>query len=66
MAKAMSMAGLIAGGLIALIFLLDLFLGIPFGGKGSLLRGGSFMDIAMVISGGILTYLSFSALRETE
>lgn len=65
MAKAMSIAGLIAGGLIALIFALDLILGIPFGGKGSLIQSGSFMDIAFVISGGILAYLSWNALSET-
>jgi hypothetical protein len=66
MAKAMSIAGLVAGGLIALIFALDLVLGIPFGGRGSLLFTGSFMDVGFILCGGVLAYLSWNAMREVK
>jgi hypothetical protein len=61
MAKAMSVAGLIAGGLIALIFALDLILGIPFGGQMKLVP-----RIGFIISGAILAYLGWNALADTK
>jgi hypothetical protein len=64
MAKAMSIAGLVVGGLLALIFAADLILGIPFGGKGSLLSSGSLMDLGFLICALILCYLSWNALRD--
>lgn len=61
MAKAMSVAGLIAGGLIALAFALDLILGIPFGGRASW-----WQDLGFVISGAILAYLGWNALADAK
>jgi len=58
MGKAMSIAGLVIGGVLALAFTLDLVLGIPFGGRVPL------MDIGFAICGGILAYLSWNALQE--
>lgn len=66
MGKAMSIAGMVIGGVLALVFALDLVLGLPFGGKGSLFESGSLMDIGYVICGGILTYLSWNALRDAR
>jgi hypothetical protein len=60
MAKAMSIAGLVVGGLVALTFVLDLALGLPFGGEQIV------MDIGFILSGGILAYLSWSAMREVK
>jgi hypothetical protein len=60
MAKAMSIAGLVAGGLTALVFTLDLALGLPFG------RQQIVMDVGFLIVGGILAYLGWSALREVQ
>jgi hypothetical protein len=61
MGKAMSIAGMVIGGLVTVAFALDLALGIPFGGK-----GGAFADIGMALCGGILTYLAFNAFREAK
>ena len=58
MGKAMSIAGMVIGGIVALAFTLDLALGIPFG------RKVAMMDIGFAICGGILAYLSWNALRE--
>jgi hypothetical protein len=60
MAKAMSIAGLVAGGLIALVFALDLALGLPFG------REQIVMDVGFLTAGGILAYLGWSAMREVK
>jgi hypothetical protein len=61
MGKAMSIAGLVTGGLVAAAFLADLLLGIPFGGK-----GGPMVDIGFVLSGLMLAYLGWSAFREAS
>ena len=47
-------------GLLLLVFLLDVILGIPFGG------GPAFrlIDIVGILAGGILLYLSWNALRD--
>jgi hypothetical protein len=58
MGKAMSIAGLVIGGVLAVAFALDLVLAIPFGGRVPL------MDIGFAICGAILAYLSYSALRD--
>jgi hypothetical protein len=60
MAKAMSIAGLVAGGLIALVFVLDLALGLPFGGRQMI------MDVGFIIAGGILAYLGWNTMREVQ
>ncbi len=59
MGKAMSIAGMVTGGLVAVAFLADLATGIPFGGK-----GGTMVDIGFALCGGILAYLGWNAFRE--
>jgi hypothetical protein len=60
MAKAMSIAGMIVAGLLALIFIADLAVGIPFG------RYGTMTDVGFVISSLILAYLSWNAFRDAK
>ncbi|MEX2307808.1 MAG: hypothetical protein WD738_09470 [Pirellulales bacterium] len=61
MGKAMSIAGMIVGGAMALIFALDAFLGIPFGGR----EGMMLPDIGLAICGAILAYLGWNAFRDS-
>lgn len=58
MGKAMSIAGMVVGGTLAVIFALDLVLGIPFGGRVPM------MNIGFLVCGGILAYLSWNAFRD--
>ncbi len=62
MAKAMSIAGMIVAGLIALIFLTDLIPGvnIPFGGV------NKTADFGFLVSSLILAYLSWNAFRDSK
>lgn len=62
MAKAMSIAGMIVAGLLALIFLADVIPGvnIPFGGI------SMTTDLGFVVSALILAFLSWSAFREAK
>lgn len=60
MAKAMSIAGLVIGGLITLVFGADLALGVFFG------RMNPLMDIAFAVCGGILAYLGWNAFSELK
>ncbi len=57
MAKAMSFFGLGVGALLALVFGLDMTIGIPLGGANSM------MDIGFLIGGLILAYMSWDALK---
>ena len=59
MGKAMSIAGIVIGGLVAVAFLGDVATGIPFGGK-----GGAMVDIGFALCGAILAYLGWNAFRE--
>jgi len=59
MAKAMSIAGLVVAGLLALIFTADLAVGIPFG------RVGTITDVGFLVSSVILCYLSWNAFRDS-
>jgi hypothetical protein len=59
MGKAMSIAGMVVGGTLAVAFALDLVLGIPFGGRVPM------MNIGFLVCGGILAYLSWNAFRDT-
>lgn len=59
MGKALSIAGMVIGGLVALLFTVDLALGTPFGGKAGLLP-----DLGMALSGAILAYLGWNAFRD--
>jgi hypothetical protein len=60
MGKAMSIAGMVIGGLLAVAFALDLVLAIPFGGRSAM------MAIGFMVCGGILAYLSWNAFREVR
>ncbi len=57
----MSIAGMAVGGLVALMFVLDLALNIPFGG-----RGGFLSDLGLALCGGILAYLGWNAFRDVK
>ena len=61
MGKAMSIAGMVVGGLTGVIFALDAFLGIPFGGR----EGMMLPDIGLAICGFMLAYLGWNAFRES-
>ena len=61
MAKAMSIAGMVIGGLTALMFGLDLALKIPFGRT-----GGAGTDIGLFLCGAVLTYLGWNAFRDAK
>jgi hypothetical protein len=58
MGKAMSIAGMVVGGALAVIFALDLVLNVPFGGRVPI------MNIGFLICGGVLAYLSWNAFRD--
>ena len=60
MAKAMSIAGMIVAGLLALVFIADLALGIPFN------RVGPLTDVGFLASASILGYLSWNAFRDSK
>jgi hypothetical protein len=62
MAKAMSIAGMVVAGLLALTFGLDLIpgLGIPFGGAQKV------TDIGFLVSAALLGYLSWNAFRDSR
>jgi hypothetical protein len=54
-------------GLMLLLFVLDFFVGIPFGGGGdeqARLEGMRLVDIFGIIAGSVLVYLSINALRD--
>lgn len=59
MGKALSIAGMVIGGLVALLFTMDLAVGTPFGGKAGLLP-----DLGMALSGLVLAYLGWNAFRD--
>jgi hypothetical protein len=58
MPKALSIMGMLVAGLLILVFALDLALKLPFGGASPV------MDVGLVVGGGILLYLGWSAYRE--
>ena len=58
MEKWMCWGSMGVAGLLLLLFLLDVFLGIPFGGV------SIFVDIVAVLACGIVLYLAFDALRD--
>ena len=60
MARAMSIAGMVIAGLLAIAFGLDLALGIPFSGANMV------ADIGFLVSGLILAYLSWNAFRDSK
>ncbi len=60
MAKAMSIAGMIVAGLLALVFTADLAVAIPFS------RVGPLTDVGFMVSALILGYLSWNAFRDSK
>ena len=60
MPRVLCIIGLVISGLIALLFLLDLAIGAPFGGYSKL------MDAAFLGCGLIIAWLSFATLRENS
>lgn len=58
MPKALTIIGMVVAGLLALIFGLDLALGIPLGGISTM------MDVSFVVAALVLGYISFSSFRE--
>jgi hypothetical protein len=63
MEKKLCIASMSVAGLLLILFLLDLAIGIPFGGFHD---GKPFLiiDIIGVLSGALLLYLSWNALRD--
>jgi hypothetical protein len=61
MAKAMSVAGMVVGGLVAVLFLMDLTLQTPFGRI-----AGAMSDLGLAVCGGIVAYLGWNAFREAN
>jgi hypothetical protein len=58
MSKALTIFGMVVAGLLGLAFLLDMIVGIPFG-------GAKFtMDVGGAVAAGILGYISYSTFRE--
>ena len=60
MSKAMTIAGMVVAGLLALVFTLDLGLKIPFD------RANWLMDAGALIAAAVLGYLSWDAFREVK
>ncbi|MAT70063.1 MAG: hypothetical protein CMJ58_11125 [Planctomycetaceae bacterium] len=58
MSKALTIVGLVVAGLVALIFTLDLAVGVPFA------RASMPMDIGALIGALLLGWASFEAMRE--
>lgn len=56
MSKPLAITGLVASGLIVILFLADLIAGFPFG------RVSMFFDVAFLLGGLIVAYLSWSIM----
>ena len=63
MGKAMSVAGMVVGGLVALTFVADLFVKVPFGGTS---KGALLTDVGLALCGGILAYLGWNSFRDVK
>jgi hypothetical protein len=65
MAKALCYGALGVGALMALVFLLDLIAGVPFGGGGG---GNPFAvaDVLGLLAAGIVAYLGWNASRDLK
>ncbi len=60
MEKKLSIASLCIAALLLILFVLDIALGLPFGGGSTFL----VIDIVGIVAGSILLYLSWNALRD--
>lgn len=58
MPKALAISGMVVAGLLVLMFGLDLAIQVPFG------RASFAMDVALLICGGALGYMSWNTYRE--
>lgn len=60
MEKKLCIASMVVAGLLLVAFVMDMILGIPFGG------GSTFMmiDIVGAMVGGVILYLGWNALRD--
>lgn len=58
MGKAMTMIGMVVAGLLAVVFALDMAIGVPFA------SASMPMDIGMLVCSLIVAYLSFNAFRD--
>lgn len=63
MDKKLCIGSLAVAGVMLLLFLLDLFVGFPFGGPKSTFL---VIDIFGVLASGILVYMAITALREVR
>ena len=62
MDKKLCIGALAVAGVMLLLFLLDILLGIPFGGSGPF----TYIDIIGIIASGVLLYMAFNAYREVR
>jgi hypothetical protein len=60
MEKKLCIASMSVAGVLLVLFVLDLFIGAPFGGTPVF----TFIDIVGALAGAILLYLSWNALRD--
>lgn len=60
MSKVLTIVGMVVAGLVALLFILDLAIGIPFS------QASMLMDVGGLIAAGVLGYLSWDALQDTR
>jgi hypothetical protein len=61
MGKAMSIAGMVIGALVGVMFALDAVIGFPFGGR----EGMMLPDIGLALCGLMVAYLGWNAFRES-
>ena len=60
MSKALTIFGMVVAGLVALMFIADMAIGIPFGGA------RWTMDIGAIVAAGVLGYLAWDAFRDAR
>lgn len=60
MEKKLCIASMVVAGLLLLAFFVDVIIGIPFGGRPDFF----LIDIVGILTGGILVYLSWNALKD--
>jgi hypothetical protein len=60
MSKAMTIAGMVVAGLLALVFAVDLAIGVPFD------KAKPMMDVGGLIAAGLLGYMSWDAMRDVR
>lgn len=58
MPKALCVFGMVAAGLMVLLFGLDLAIGLPFG------KANVIMDVGFIVAAALLGYASFTTYRE--